>query len=92
MATVEKALTGVGLRNYWTDPLAAVDLLLDQWKDVVYSVVDARSDSDRADRMQGLSSAESYLGMKDWGANPIMYSFSSGEGQVRPARARTVLG
>ena len=62
----------------------------EQWKDVVYDAVNARSGADRASTLAGKPSASIYTTIKEWGPNPENYSFSVGEvgkpGQLVPER------
>ena len=57
---------------------------------MTYLAVNTKSNSDREARMRALPSTEMYTELKDWGANPPAYSFSSGEddkiGQHVPER------
>jgi hypothetical protein len=62
----------------------------EQWKDVVYDAVNARSGAERASTLAGKPSASTYTTIKEWGPNPENYSFSVGEvgkpGQLVPER------
>ena len=46
---------------------------------MVYDAVDRISDGRRSERMGGMSSTSTYSDIKDWGLNPKVYAFSSGE-------------
>jgi hypothetical protein len=90
MRTAEVTFKRVGMHAYWHTPEVAAAMPLDAWRSLVFEAVDATSDSAREARMAGLSSTRSYVQMKEWGANPAAYSFSSGEedklGQLVPER------
>jgi hypothetical protein len=49
------------------------------WRRVTYDAVNAKSSVDREVQMRALPSTATYAKIKEWGANPPEYSFSSGE-------------
>jgi hypothetical protein len=61
-----------------------------EWKDLVFAAVEGVSDNQRQVQMTSLSSAVTYLSLKEWGVNEPEYSFSVGEngrlGQRVPER------
>jgi hypothetical protein len=79
MAAAETALTRVGLQAFWDRPADAAAQDSAEWGRVVYDAVDTTSDAARAARMVGLSSATTYMSVKDWGRTQTAYAFSSGE-------------
>ena len=90
MQTAQVALRNAGLTEYWEDPRRSAHLKKDAWKEYVYSAVESVSDVDRTVRMAGMSSAQMYNNIKEWGRNPPAYSFSVGEigrpGRLVPER------
>ena len=90
VGTVKASLDQHGLGEFWSSPEAAAAMCSEQWKDVVYDAVNARSGADRASTLAGKPSASIYTTIKEWGPNPENYSFSVGEvgkpGQLVPER------
>jgi hypothetical protein len=90
MPTVEQTLTNAGLGQHWRTPAAATRSASDAWKRESHAAVDAASNTAREARMRGLTSTATYTKIKDWGTNPKVYSFSTGEegrlGQHVPER------
>jgi hypothetical protein len=90
MRTAERTLRAVGLQEYWFEPARVRAISVVTWRKLNYDAVNAKSNTDREARMQALSSTATYMEIKEWGANPPEYSFSSGEenriGQHVPER------
>ena len=90
MPAAEATLKHAGLDLHWQTPEALAILPPAAWRTLVHEAVDATSNTERATRMASLPSTRAYSQMKEWGANPIAYSFSSGEddrlGQHVPER------
>jgi hypothetical protein len=90
MPSIKATLYQHGLGKYWVDPRSAAIMAKPKWKDVVYAAVDASADSDRAAAISKKPSAAAYITLKEWGPNPLNYSFSVGEsgklGQHVPER------
>jgi hypothetical protein len=88
--TIKACLDQHGLGMYWDSPAATAAKSKEEWKDIVYAAVDASADSDRAAALSTKPSATDYIGLKEWGPNPVNYSFSVGEsgrlGQHVPER------
>ena len=79
MQHFNRLLLAAKLGSFWGQPSAAARLCKASWKKRVYTEVDRLHDDRRAQRMSTMSSAEVYVGMKEWGANEEKYSFSRGE-------------
>ena len=90
MRTAETAFARCGMQDQWQDTGACTTMDVDAWKTKVCDAVDSHSDNCRITRMNTMSAASDYLGIKDWGRNTEPYSFSSGEidriGQHVPER------
>jgi hypothetical protein len=90
MRTVKTSLDHYGLGDYWDDPTLATNMGKDAWKDAVYAAVNASADADRTAALSNKPSAAPYIDLKEWGPNPVNYSFSAGEsgklGQHVPER------
>jgi hypothetical protein len=90
MSTIKATLDRHGLGVHWDNPASAVAMPKERWKDAVYAAVDASADSDRAVVLSNKPSAAPYISLKEWGPNPVGYSFSVGEsgklGQHVPER------
>jgi hypothetical protein len=90
MPTAKRTLVATGLQDYWDAPAEVRALDKASWQRKCYEAVDTKSDTEREARMRALPSTESYVDIKEWGANPKAYSFSSGEenkiGQLVPER------
>ena len=90
MRTIQASLNRHGLGEYWDNPAAAAAMPKAEWKDIVYSAVDASADSCRAVTLSNKPSTSAYIDLKEWGPNPENYSFSAGEsgklGQHVPER------
>ena len=82
MPSAERTLRRHGMAAEWLNPdLAPVEAWKKSgdWKTRVYTAVERVSEEERQQRMQRMSSAARYVPMKEWGVNPVEYSFSSGE-------------
>jgi hypothetical protein len=90
MPTMKATLNQHGLGEYWSNPAAAATMPKPVWKDAVYAAVDASADVDRAAAFSSKPSTAAYIDLKEWGPNPLNYSFSEGEsgklGQHVPER------
>ena len=90
MSTIKATLDRHGLGVHWDNPASAVAMPKARWKDAVYAAVDASANSDRVVVLSNKPSATPYIDLKDWGPNPVSYSFSVGEsgklGQLVPER------
>ena len=90
MRTIKASLDKHGLGVYWDNPAAAAAKSKEEWKDIVYAAVDSSANSDRSATLSSKTSATDYIGLKEWGPNPVNYSFSGGEsgklGQHVPER------
>lgn len=80
----------MGWGDYWDNPALTTTMGKDAWKDAVYAAVNASADADRTTVLSNKPSAASYTNLKEWGPNPVNYSFSAGEsgklGQHVPER------
>ena len=90
MATAETSLSAMGLDAFWRAPSNAADMELADWRSLTYEAVNAASDTARATRMTNMTSASTYMVVKEWGINTEQYSASTGEigrlGQHVPER------
>jgi hypothetical protein len=90
MSTIKSTLDRHGLGMHWDNPASAVAMPKAEWKDRVYAAVDASADANRTTVLSNKPSATPYIDLKDWGPNPVSYSFSVGEsgklGQLVPER------
>ena len=90
MRTAETTLTAAGLQEFWEEPGQVRAISKMAWRQQSYAAVDAKANADRGARMRALPSTAMYSEIKEWGANPAAYAFSSGEedklGQHVPER------
>jgi hypothetical protein len=90
MRTAETTLRAAELQAYWDEPARVRALSVVTWRKLSYDAINAKSSEDRDPRMRALPSTATYMEIKEWGANPAEYSFSSGEeerlGQHVPER------
>jgi hypothetical protein len=90
MRTAETTLKASGLQEFWEEPSRVRALSESTWRRRCYMAVDTKSNMGREVRMRALPSTVIYTDIKEWGANPKEYSFSSGEegriGQHVPER------
>jgi hypothetical protein len=85
MPTAKVVLSAAGLTDYWDDPQKAARECDHSWKARVYRAVETVADSNRAARMAGMPSVQTYNKIKEWGPNDKAYCFSVGE-EGRPGR------
>jgi hypothetical protein len=79
MRTAEATLKAVGLQIFWEEPARMRAESSSSWRRQSYAAVDTKSNADREVRMRALRSTATYTDIKDWGACPREYAFSSGE-------------
>ena len=89
MRTAGESLIAHGMTPFWLTTSLVADISSLTWKGMVYDA-DRISDGRRREKMGGMTSTSTYSDIKDWGLNPKVYAFSSGEvgrlGQNVPER------